>query len=228
MGSVGSSVPFASSCCIGLAWFSAHMLLARAAVRTFGTEVIEGTPRWRSAAGPGTSLVTLPAIFAASLWTAGSFDLWSQRCAELGLGVFDWGFFLVFTGLMITDFVQGVLCSYLLIAHHLVCILCHLFACFFALAAFPFYFAGVVALELGSAATCVHSVWPKAFPASRMMLVMTVSNVFATLCTSYWFSTLLDTIPISSWIGSLISCVLVLLRQKDAIEVYWASRRRTH
>ncbi|KAL1530949.1 hypothetical protein AB1Y20_001840 [Prymnesium parvum] len=221
------SPPSLAACAIGAAWLGFNLLLSRAAARSFGRAVVDGTPLWRSASGLGTSLLSLPLLFAAALSSAGGIAAWSRRCAQLGLLTFDWAYFFVFGGLMLVDFAQGVLLTPLLRAHHAVCLCCHLFACLAALPAFPHYFAGVVALELGSAATCAHALRPVAFPSAALLGVMSASNLAAALCTLRWHAALREAQPIAAWGGASVSAVLMLARQRDALQLHAARRRRS-
>merc|ERR1719277_1327210 len=116
---------------------------------------------------------------------------------------------------MWVDIFQGILLSNLLKLHHAVCVVCHAYACLSALAGFPYYFAGVVALEMGSAATSLHALWPKRFRGLLLNGTMTVSNALATYTTYHWHFSLVETTPVGAWLGSIVSMVLIVVRQVE-------------
>jgi hypothetical protein len=145
---------------------------------------------------------------------------WCQLCERNGLGSIDWGYVLVFGGLMVVDLLQGAMHTTMLKLHHVGCLAGHAYASLVAVAAFPYYFSGVVALELGSAATCVHALWPRNFPPSAMLTVMTISNLAAAF-TVYRWNLAMAHGPYAwgRWICPATTCVLIIMRQKDADEV---------
>eukprot|EP00966_Prymnesium_polylepis_P157734 3645575-Prymnesium_polylepis.1 len=171
--------PTIESYLVGAAWLACHELACRATARMFGSEPVGGSPRWRSAAGFATSLVALPLLLIVSLSLAGSFEHWSHRCAVQGLGPYDWACVFIFGGLMSVDLLQGTMLNALLIAHHVTCLAGHTYATLYNPAAFPYYVAAVVALELGSAGSGAHALWPRSFSAASLLAVMTLSNAAA-------------------------------------------------
>lgn len=90
---------------------------------------------------------------------------------------------------MLIDLVQ-VPMSLLIVAHHLVCFVCNAYATTMALRAFPWYVAGVTALELGSGGNCLVCLWPKRFTTTAFLVTMSLSNLAAAFCTWQWAAAL--------------------------------------
>ena len=112
----------------------------------------------------------------------------------------------------------------MLVAHHLVCLGSHLYASYIVPAAYPYYFAGVVSLEVGSAATCIHALWHRFLTPPMLLAIVTLSHVGAAWTTMHWSYTLTDSHPIGAWVGAIISFGLMLARQNDAVAVWRDSR----
>jgi hypothetical protein len=101
-----------------------------------------------------------------------------------------------------------------------VCIAGHIFAFFFYPAAFPFYFAAVVALELGSCASCYYALRADNFRYWLYAACMTTSNAAAFYNIYQWVVVSnKESVPAAGvWVTILVCAVLLLLRQKDCFD----------
>ena len=158
-------------------WISCHELGRRAAKPVFGSQDVGGAPRWRSMVGMGTSLGALPMCLVAAVLHAGGFAQWLEVSGQLR--PYDRAFCYIFGGLMTIDFLQQTMHTTMLKVHHATCLAGHLWTTFLSPAGFASYFSGVVALEVGSAGTCAHALWPHRFTPALLLGVMTLSNLAA-------------------------------------------------
>lgn len=207
-----------------LLWFATHMIARRYAIPSFGCGIVGGTYRWRSAVGLITQLVALPMLLCFAVSVETDLTKWSIRCSAHGLGAHDWGFVYIFGGLMCIDFIQLQL-SPLLKLHHATCLGGHAYACCNPVA-FPAYMCAVVALELGSAGSGMNCLRPKAFSAAQLVMVMAASNLAALGCLWQWHA-LMHEQRVGRWVGAMISIVLIVVRQNDAIQLWRATHSRT-
>lgn len=186
-----------------------------------GSELVGGAARWRCAFGLPTQLVVLPALcYRASRAEAHGIPGWSARCSSRGLGPWGAAFAYVFGAAMLYDFV-AVRMRPVLVAHHVVSLLAHAYACLRARArpAFPWYALGVAALEIGSAAASAF--W--LIPPSRTTLVcflvlMTLSNIAGLACTGPWWREARNDGP-AAHVGAAVSVALIGIRQWEAAKV---------
>ena len=216
--------PLTQAALVVLLWLLTHLAATHKAIRIVGTVMDGGTPRWRSAVGLITQLGVLPVLFIVALISNGDAQGWSERSAASrdGMHCMGWAFAAIFPSLMLLDFVLCKL-SRLIMAHHLVCVLGHVYACTVAARSFPAYFAGVVALEVGSGGTGVHCLSPKCFTAANMLVLMTLSNLVALGCVWQWTSWNDERGWIESCTVVLTSSMLCLARQNDAQKVWISS-----
>lgn len=206
-------------------WLSMHELGRRAAKPVFGSQEVGGAPRWRSLVGMGTSLGALPLLLAAAVLHAGSYSAWVEVAGELR--PYDRAFCYIFGGLMLVDFLQQTMHTTLLKVHHATCLAGHLWTIFLAPAGFASYFTGVVALEVGSAGTCAHALWPHRFTPMLLLCVMTLSNLTAAAAVWVFQYHAAVAAPVGRWVAGLISLALIGARQMDAQGIWRESRRST-
>tara|TARA_B100000795_G_scaffold165267_1_gene124333 strand:- start:65 stop:772 length:708 start_codon:yes stop_codon:yes gene_type:complete len=199
-------------------WAVCHELGRRWATPVFGSEDVGGAPRWRSFVGLGTSAGALPLLLGASIVRAGGYSAWVSVAGELK--AFDRAFGYVFGGLMLADFGQRTMHTPLLKVHHATCLAGHAWCALCAPSGFAGYFAGVVALELGSAATCVHALWPRRLPPPRMLTCMTLSNIAAAAAVWAFCGQAAAEAPTGRWVAALVSLALIAVRQMDATQVW--------
>ena len=216
--------PLPRAALVVLLWLLTHLAATHKAIRIVGTVMDGGTPRWRSAVGLITQLGVLPVLFFVALISNGDAQGWSDRSAASrdGMHFMGWAFAAIFPSLMLLDFVLCEL-SPLIMAHHLVCVLGHVYACTVAARSFPAYFAGVVALEVGSGGTGVHCLSPKSFSAANMLVLMTISNLVALGCVWQWTSWNDERGWMESCTVVFTSSMLCLARQNDAQQVWRSS-----
>lgn len=185
----------ASAELLALAWTFSLLLGSRILPRIFGNAKVAGAPRWRSVSSLGTQWVVLP-------W-----------CYFRGAAIGERLFIYVFALYMLFDFVIVKLDA-LLIVHHIFCLLGHVLVCVYEPIGLPTYFAGVVALEMGSGCMnqyCVYPLWAGGAP--LYMVGMSISNVAGLYFAYKWCL-----LPISPWtklLNVLITVIMVFLRQKS-------------
>lgn len=175
------------------------------AFKAFGHELQGTTPAWRNCLGLLPQVCVLP-----PLW------LWSTLMpahAATAEGVF----INVFGSIMVFDLCAMRL-SGLMLAHHLVCLGGHAYAVRFAPEAFWAYFASVVALEFGSAASCQWWLFRKQRPRSSNMVYAvghTLSNVLATIALLMWArdATTLNMVARAAPVP--LTSILIYYRQKE-------------
>jgi hypothetical protein len=180
---------------LALAWTCSLLLGSRVLPRIFGSMQVAGAPRWRSVSSLGTQWVIFP-------W-----------CYFHGAEVGERLFIYVFTLYMLLDFVVVKLDA-LLIVHHIFCLLGHALVCVYEPIGLPMYFAGVVALEMGSGSMNQYCVYPGWVGGAILYAVgMSVSNVVALYFAYRWCL-----LPLSPWtklLNMAITVVMVFLRQKS-------------
>lgn len=120
----------------------------------------------------------------------------------------------------------------LLHAHHIVSLASHLVSVALLHAGVPHYFAGVAALELGSAACNVASIYPfvPLIP-EAYVLVLSVLHVFVLLATVRWIRlhASLGTSLAARVYGAVVSIGLVIGREQEGIRAIlatWADASR--
>lgn len=195
-------------------WLVANDLARRYAQPKYGSQIVEGMPLWRSWSGLVTQLLSLPLLFGHSYALDSNIGDWCIRCHRSGLSARDLAFAHVFGSLMLIDFMQMHI-NPLIMAHHIVCFICNLYASTVTLRAFPWYIAGVTALEIGSAGNGLNCLWPKHFTLGMYVTLMTVSNVTAAICTWQWAS-LSPEQPVLRWAGAIVSAGLIFMRQLES------------
>jgi len=210
-------------------WLTAQLLLCAPLARAVPGPVEgyfhDGPPRWKCILNMLTQLLVLPPLLACSLTAyGGSFDRWSRSLMKSSLrgmksslqgGVcIEWVFICIFPTWLLLDFVL-VEVRVLMFLHHVVCLFGHYLACFAFPRGFPWYFVGVVALELGSCFCNIFSLWPTSKLAQWVYLVgMSISNMVALECMRRWRH---GAHPIAAWgiVVAVITGVLVAGRQRE-------------
>jgi hypothetical protein len=180
---------------LALAWTVSLLLGARVLPSIFGSVKVAGAPRWRSVSSLGTQWVVFP---------------WCYFCgAATGQRLFIY----VFALYMLLDFVIVKLDT-LLIVHHIFCLLGHALVCMYEPIGLPTYFAGVVALEMGSGCMNQYCVYPRWAGGALLYAVgMSISNAAGLFFAYRWWL-----LPISPWtklLNVVITVIMVFLRQKS-------------
>ena len=140
-----------------------------------------------------------------------------------GQRYFDWAFVYIFAGYMIEDLVLHR-CAPIMLAHHVACLLGLAFAFVGVPAGFPWFLAGAVSLELGSAALNLHCLSPTDRRALFVYTVaMTLSNAVAALSLARWVG--LTAHWGSATVGVTISAAFLYFRQKDVFEAVGSQLR---
>jgi hypothetical protein len=202
-----------------LGWLVCADLSRRWLTATLGSELVGGAARWRCAFGLPTQLVVLPALCYRASHAEATLG-WSARCSSVGLGLWGTAFAYVFGAAMLHDFV-AVRMRPVIVAHHIVSLLAHAYACLRAGArpAFPWYAIGVASLEIGSAAASAFWLIPPSRGTLLCFLVlMTLSNIAGLACTGLWWRAARTDGP-AAHIGAAVSVVLIAIRQWEAVKV---------
>ena len=168
-----------------------------------------------------TQLVVLPAMFALARAEHPSMRRWCEqwarkpsRCAWTGC------FLFIFAAFLLLDFVNPhcvVHMRPLMVAHHAVCALGHVYAAFVTPLGLPYYFAGVVAFELGSATCNIVCLWGAASPVYAVG--MSLSNTAALVCSTGWAKAI-GPRPRSKAFGLMLSALLAMMRQREVLNFY--------
>lgn len=175
------------------------------------SELASGAPRWRAVIGLffQATIFSLFAIFTAR-GSGGAPSRLGAVAGEL--------FLLVFAAFMLYDFAVLDMRP-VLQAHHYACLVCHAYAASLGTrdAAFRWYFAGVAALEAGSAACNLWCLYP-ADALWFYVVGMTVSNFASVDCVRRWAKST----TVASRTGRVLSVtvlvVLAAIRQKMALD----------
>eukprot|EP00324_Dicrateria_rotunda_P003867 CAMPEP_0206172068 /NCGR_PEP_ID=MMETSP1474-20131121/44527_1 /ASSEMBLY_ACC=CAM_ASM_001110 /TAXON_ID=97495 /ORGANISM="Imantonia sp., Strain RCC918" /LENGTH=103 /DNA_ID=CAMNT_0053579991 /DNA_START=81 /DNA_END=388 /DNA_ORIENTATION=- len=90
---------------------------------------------------------------------------WSDACALAlfpsdGTRFYDWAFGYIFTAYMIEDVIVATKLDALMIWHHVGCLLGYYIAFSAIPSGYPYFFAGCIAFEVGSAAFNVYCLYP--------------------------------------------------------------------
>ena len=220
---------------VAVLWLLVQQLLRPVAQKHWGHSEIGGAPQWRNAIGLPTQFAVIPPIFALAYAANGrSLRRWGERWDRERSGAFEWMFLYIFAAFLLCDFFTHEPVP-MMLWHHIGCLLgvraranrrhrrCaqHVVAAFVVPRGFPLYFAGVVALELGSGVCNVFYLEAPPQGAAVTLLYavgMTVSNVGASACARLWCSR--DVVePLSGRIlGFFLTGIIVLLRQKSCHE----------
>ena len=219
-----ASYPFGIAFLVGVVWLMCDWCLRRGLSRRFGDQLDEdGVPRWRCATGIFTQLLFLPCLFLLSL--AGSrFSLaaWSETAGKAlatreGERFYDWAFCYVFALYMLTDVLLLKHLSFLLKLHHVGCLLGLAIGLAVVPSGFPFFAAGVLSLELGSAAMNLWCLYPNRTDTFGLYFaLMSASNLGGLACYVAWA-------PCCEYlatrvVGGAMSLIFTAIRQKTAIE----------
>ena len=180
-------------CALGVLWLSHYECLRGELVSIYGDDPPSadtgGAPLWRCALALPTQLLVLPGLFgfgwASNGWSMGE---WRRRwdAAEVDWNAAESAYFCVFGGFMLVDF---CICSVrpVMALHHVVCLLGHVTGVILDPLGMPDYFAGVVALEMGSAACNLYWLYPQSRLASLIYLLgMPLSNLLALYSATQW------------------------------------------
>jgi len=150
--------------------------LASGALLARANEPASGAPRWRAALG-----------FYLQCSLGGLFVLFHAAGRARSSALVGQLFILIFGGFLLYDFVVLDIRPALAV-HHVVCLLGHAYVVVFVGsrdAAFYWYFAGVVALEAGSAACNAWCLWPS-HSLPIYVVGMTASNAASIACVRRW------------------------------------------
>eukprot|EP00316_Scyphosphaera_apsteinii_P008981 CAMPEP_0119319970 /NCGR_PEP_ID=MMETSP1333-20130426/51016_1 /TAXON_ID=418940 /ORGANISM="Scyphosphaera apsteinii, Strain RCC1455" /LENGTH=243 /DNA_ID=CAMNT_0007326545 /DNA_START=156 /DNA_END=887 /DNA_ORIENTATION=- len=192
-------------------WVAAVLLLyhSGALQAYFGTAQIGKFPNWRNFLMLPGQCIVLPTLWLlsrrqhnqcmlglAAAWCGQHAHgmCWGAHLKQLRTGetppspgsinwCWDWAFVFFFAAQLVMDAYLVPDMGALMLLHHAVCLLGHIYGTFMCTRAFPFYFAGCIALELGSAACNIWTMYPQT-PGlfSAYAIVMTLSNVLAIRC----------------------------------------------
>ena len=186
-----------------------------------------GPGRWRFFWAIPTQLLVLPALLAFSYAAHGfSFEAWCKKWEQRASRayVFAQGrastaemvFIYLFPGWLLLDWVL-VEVRPLMALHHIVCIIGHVGGVIIWPWGFPWYFAGVVALEIGSCCCNIMCVWARSRCAMALLIVgMTASNLTACATMRRWA---LATRPfVGKVIGMFITVGLAYVREEEAFK----------
>ena len=184
---------------LAAAWVLAYVVASRTLPRVFGKAVVGGMELWRGVWALPTQLVLFPVALTLRGETA------------------DWLFTYVFMLYMLLDFVLAGHLDFIYYIHHSVCVLGHMIVVF-ALPdeAFTTYFAGVVALELGSGAMNVWALTRARWANALYAIGMTLSNAAAAYLTWRWSQLQIALVPKA--VCLVVASALVVLRQKACHE----------
>eukprot|EP00967_Tisochrysis_lutea_P062809 scaffold80795_cov35-Tisochrysis_lutea.AAC.1 len=188
----------------------------------FGSQLAGGAPRWRCAFGIPTQLGALPALCGlAARSHAYHTERWVARCTTSGLSVLETSFVYIFAAAMLYDFLAFSMRPVLL-AHHVISLLSHIYAstCKAARPAFPFYMVGVCLLEVGSAICSYYwLVAPSRTVLIAFVLTMSLSNLAALVCTAMWWKKTLPGDRVGAYVAAAVSTLLIVGRQLNAHHV---------
>ena len=180
-----------------------------------------GPPRWRALWALPTQLLVMPSLLAIAYDDHGMELARWLRAGERhsARGRAECVFLYLFPTWLLLDFML-VHVRPLMLAHHAVCLMGHLVA-YRLSAGFPFYFAGNVVLEMGSACCNVLCIWPHApLSLGLYMVGMTLSNVGATVCAACWAWSVRP-IPAKAF-ALVITVALAIVRQREAFKAWSA------
>ncbi|KAL1504068.1 hypothetical protein AB1Y20_010478 [Prymnesium parvum] len=186
----------------------------------------DGAPRWRCALGLLTQAAVLPALFAASAYRrGGGMRRWGARFAAGDATAGEWTFVLLFAAFLLLDW-RLVDVRPLMAAHHAVCLAGHAVGTLLRPHAFPYYFAGVCALELGSASCNLFCMYPSSAAVGVAYLAIVSATHLATLaCAVRWVEAVRS--RASQAFALVVTVGLVVIRQKEALAAtshLWSSR----
>lgn len=185
-------------------------------VSEWGNDVdLMDTPKWRDAVVLPTQLLVFPSLLAASLRAnARSFrDAWKGKRVRNGLDAHQTTYAYVFTLFALSDFVIYSEMRTVLVLHHIIVCVANVLSMREWTDGFPLYFAGAVALELGSASVNLAMLFPESVVFKMCyVIVMTLSNVVAGILTCRWCT--LKTIPRAAR-GAWFVIVLALLFMRE-------------
>ncbi|EOD10254.1 hypothetical protein EMIHUDRAFT_446964 [Emiliania huxleyi CCMP1516] len=178
-----------------------------------------------------TQIMVLPAIFLLSLACANySISGWVDTASSTwftanGQRFWDWCFFYVFGGYMVEDLIVFRLGPMLLL-HHIGCLAGLMFAFVVCPAGWPYFSAGAVAFEFGSALLNLYCLYPH----SRYVLwayasSMTCSNAAAGLCCAAMVLSQPSAAIGAKAFSATLTGTFILLRQKTCNDYVRKHRR---
>lgn len=206
-------------------WLVVGALVRRQAKPRWG-EVKDdtGMPLWRCSTGLHTQLLVFPLLFVLSWARAGySIESWERLAGERlftydGARYYDWAFVYIFAGFMVEDLILLQL-GRTMTLHHIGCLLGLAVAFVGMPASFPYFFAGVVSFELGSALFNLHTLYPRSRAAMWTYVVgMTLSNLctFLIMCRSLYA----EGGVVGKAFGAVLTAIFALVRQQSAVESF--------
>ena len=199
-----------------------------------GTEIRGTYPFWRLVLCLPVQLGLLPALFALGWWWNGDLTTWgaswvealeqmkagdffSRRCQ------FTSAFVYIFAAFLAVDFFWIDL-DVLMVAHHVTCLVGHGLAAVVFPAGFPWYFAGVICLEIGSMGNnLLDALEPspgkpwRAPLAYAQVVLMSLSHVGTLWCVAGWAAKKMPYSASSKVFGVSLTLVLAAVREHEAI-----------
>ena len=217
-----NSLPLGLAFIVGILWLASDALLRKRMKKVFGCTLDDdGVPRYRNATGFSTQLVFLPCLFLLSFASNGfSFNQWSRTAGEElftedGSRFYDWAFCYVFAAYMLTDVALLQHLSLLLRLHHVGCLVGLAIGFAGLPSGFPLFAAGVISLELGSAALNLSCLYPHRY-FRLFTVVMTVSNSVAVCCCALWLGCA-ERLTTQVFVVGLLS-IFITFRQKTVFD----------
>lgn len=187
-----------------------------------GWDDVGGTPRWRCYMQMPLHLGVFPMCVACAVWETRSLRRRGERCVDLGrLGEAERTFAYVFAYVLSVDFVYvavypaHTIMRPLVFAHHVACLLGHMYAVVASLAGFPCYMASVSALELGSATSNIFVLSASRGAAWLYLIGMTLSNLAATALLLLWARRARPRGRLARGLPVVITAVLMAFRQRE-------------
>ena len=182
-------------------WALTYLVASRRLPRVFGKAIVGGMELWRGVWAMPTQFLLLPIALA---------------CRG---AVADMLFIYVFALFMLLDPFLGGHLDVIFYVHHGVCLLGHgivVFALHHVEGAFDTYFAGVVALELGSGAMNVWALTRARWANALYAVGMSASNAAAACLTWQWSQLPIALMP--KVICLVVATALIVLRQQACHE----------
>jgi hypothetical protein len=181
----GMGLALASS--VVFAWIASYWSAVPLFQAAFPGEVAgyfsDGPPKWRAASGVAVQM-TLLVLFVLAYDAHGrSLQRWSAAWTRDRKCSWTWMFVGVFPSWLLLDYALLHLRP-LMHKHHLLCLVGHLAGCLVWPDGLPFYFSGVVALELGSAACNIHCIYGPQSLSSALVYSIGLTLTHLVMCTS--------------------------------------------
>ena len=178
----------------------AAYVLVQELIRPYAMSTIHGdcggTPCWRACLVTAVQLLYLPLAIVVSLWLRrASLQSWCDECGKRGVGSIEYASFSIFLAFLLVDLYYAwllppppVILRPLMILHHMVCVLGHVYGVKFCPpSSVPCFLCAISALEMGSGASNIFHFCNRQGSSKLIyMLGMTASNAAATTLTWMW------------------------------------------